>query len=123
MDYELIVYSLLFFVHRSFVFPPPHFPITVSPSPSLKFHLGGLGSAGVGLERLFQCQMEQKAIGQTVWEYPDGGMEDLDRFFIAGPWELDPVLCSFQLVLEVLKVLVRFEVRIALDNEHQSGKG
>ena len=84
----------------------------------LEFHLGGLGSAGVGLERLFQCQMEQKAIGQTVWEYPDGGIEDLDRLVIAGPCDIDPVLRSLQLVLKVLKVLIRLEFRIALDNDH-----
>ena len=64
--------------------------------------------------------MEQEFIGQVVWKYSDGAIEDLDRLVISAPSDIDPVLRPLQLVLEVLEVLVCLEVRVALDDEHES---
>jgi len=87
---------------------------------SLKLYSWCFLRARFGLEDLFRRKMEQQTVCQTIGKYPDGRVEFLHRFVIAGTGNIYPVLRAFELVLEIKEVLVCFEVGIFFNNDHES---
>ncbi len=92
-------------------------------SASVKLDLRCLLGSGLRLEWLFAFQVQQEIVRQVVGKGADGGIEDLHRLIIALAGDVDAVFRSFQLMLQIEKILVGFQVGIAFGHHQQAGQG